>query len=82
MRTTLNLDDHLVRQAKELALRTDRTLSAVIEDALRAAFSKKSPPPRLRIPSIDFGFPADLDLSNNAAVRDWADRQGADNGSA
>jgi predicted transcriptional regulator len=36
MRTTLQLDDALVSEAKVLAARTGRTLSQVIEDALFA----------------------------------------------
>ncbi|HYH32585.1 MAG TPA: DUF6364 family protein [Pseudonocardia sp.] len=35
MRTTLQLDDDLVVEAKVLAARTGRTLSQLIEDALR-----------------------------------------------
>ena len=37
MRTTLNLDDGLVMQAKILAIRRRTTLSRLIEDALREA---------------------------------------------
>lgn len=39
MRTTLTLDDALVTQVKELAARSGRTLSAVVEDALRQALT-------------------------------------------
>lgn len=35
MRTTLNLNDDLLRQAKKRAAAEDRTLTSVIEDALR-----------------------------------------------
>lgn len=44
MRTTIRIDDDLLRAAKKLAASTDRTLTAVIEDALRLtlALSKKS----------------------------------------
>lgn len=35
VRTTLNLNDELVRQAKQRAAAEDRTLTSVIEDALR-----------------------------------------------
>ena len=37
MRTTLNPDDQLLRRAKQLAARSRRTLTAVLEDALRQA---------------------------------------------
>ncbi len=36
MRTTVNIDDHLLAEAKVLAARTSRSLGAVIDDALRA----------------------------------------------
>ncbi len=36
MRTTVNIDDHLLAEAKILAARTSRSLGSVLEDALRA----------------------------------------------
>ena len=36
MRTTVNIDDHLLAEAKILAARTSRSLGSVVEDALRA----------------------------------------------
>lgn len=43
MRTTLNLNDDLVRQAKQRAVAEDRTLTSVIEDALRRLLSGDVP---------------------------------------
>jgi hypothetical protein len=40
MRTTLNLDDDLVARAKQEAARSRRTLTSVIEDALREALAR------------------------------------------
>ena len=40
MRTTLNLDDELVMEAKIVAIRTRRTLSAVIEAGLRRELAR------------------------------------------
>ena len=40
MRTTIRLSDDLLAQAKQLALKTGRTLTAVIEDALLAAVAR------------------------------------------
>jgi hypothetical protein len=37
MRTTLNIDDRLLEGAREKARREGKTLSAVVEEALRAA---------------------------------------------
>jgi hypothetical protein len=36
MRTTIQLDDELLAEAKQLAARTGRTLTGIIEEALRA----------------------------------------------
>jgi len=40
MRTTIRLDDDLLRQTKALAAQTGRTLTAVIEDALRETIAR------------------------------------------
>lgn len=42
MRTTLDIDDMLHRRAKELAARTGRSLTAVIEEALREALARET----------------------------------------
>jgi hypothetical protein len=50
MRTTIRLNDDLLAQAKEAALKSGRTLTAVVEDALRQALApRKLPPKRRRI---------------------------------
>lgn len=41
MRTTIRLDDQLHDEAKRLALESGRTLTAVIEDALREAVARR-----------------------------------------
>lgn len=35
MRTTVNIDDHLLAEAKVIAARTHRTIGSVLEEALR-----------------------------------------------
>ena len=40
MRTTVRLPDDLMRQVKRLAAETDRTLTQLIEDALRATIAR------------------------------------------
>jgi Ribbon-helix-helix protein, copG family len=40
MRTTVRLDDQLLKEAKRIALESNRTLNEVIEDALREAFAR------------------------------------------
>src|SRR5437763_5953665 len=41
MRTTVRLDSHLVAEAKKVADSSGRTLTAVIEDALRESFGRR-----------------------------------------
>lgn len=38
MRTTVNIDDHLLAEAKVVAAKTARPLGAVLDDALRTLF--------------------------------------------
>lgn len=44
MRTTLNLDDGLVREARKRAVREGRTLTSVIEEALRLLLARPRRP--------------------------------------
>lgn len=46
MRTTVNIDDHLLAEAKSLAAKQHRTLGQVIEDALRIEVGRVSKPRR------------------------------------
>jgi hypothetical protein len=41
MRTTLTIDDHLLAEYKKVAAETHRTLSYVIQDALRETLSRR-----------------------------------------
>ncbi len=85
MRTTLNLDDDLVMEAKIVAVRTRRTLSAVIEDALRKEVARASagaerrpsrPSTPLNLPTWDGGgFPEGVDIDCNASLLDFMERQ-------
>ena len=42
MRTTIRLDDHLLKSAKKYAHETGKSLTAVIEDALRQVLSRRT----------------------------------------
>lgn len=44
VRTTLILDDALLRQAKRHAAERDMTVSQVVNDALRESFDRPAPP--------------------------------------
>jgi hypothetical protein len=46
MRTTVNIDDRLLVEAKTRAATTGRTLSEVVEDALREALARRGGPER------------------------------------
>jgi hypothetical protein len=52
MRTTININDALLRTAKLRAAESHRTLTSVIEDALRLAFEVKPAPGKRRRGSI------------------------------
>ena len=42
MRTTITIDEGLLREAKILAARTDRTVSSVLEQALREMLTRQA----------------------------------------
>jgi hypothetical protein len=74
MRTTVRIDDELLRAAKKAAVESGRTLTAVIEDALRQTLTNGNRPPkrtRFKLPSLDLGdtMPG-VDLDNSAALLD------------
>ena len=77
MRTTIRLDDQLLSETKQLAARTGRTLTAVIEDALREMMSRqqtgaKRAPVRLRTVGGNGLLPG-VDLDDSAALLDLMD---------
>ena len=74
MRTTITIDDHLLAQAKEVAVRSGRTLNAVVEDALRAALARQQQArqrPPVVLPTWSGGrvLPG-VDLDDSAALLD------------
>ncbi|MGH3940438.1 MAG: hypothetical protein ACRDTG_17735 [Pseudonocardiaceae bacterium] len=75
MRTTLQLDDALVVQAKISAARSGRTLSQVIEDALRQALVPRAEPARLRVsvPTSPGRLRPGVNLDDNAGLLDLMD---------
>ncbi len=84
MRTTVDISDDLLRQAKEAAARTNRPLREVIEDALRESFARareNGQRRRVKLPVSKEppGLCPGVDLDNNAALLDLMER---DNGPA
>ncbi|OGA72355.1 MAG: antitoxin [Betaproteobacteria bacterium RIFCSPLOWO2_12_FULL_66_14] len=74
MRTTVRLDERLLAEAKKHAADTGRTLTAVLEDALRETLARRSTrvkrkPVRLKTVRGD-GVRPGVDLDDTAALLD------------
>jgi hypothetical protein len=72
MRTTIQIDDDLLTSAKLFATRSGKTLTAFIEDALRAALAHSQPmPTRKPVKLTTFagnGLQPGVDLDDSAAL--------------
>jgi hypothetical protein len=78
VRTTINVDDQLLADAKRLAHESGKTLTAVIEDALRERLARRGSPgrgdDRFRLHTFTGqGLQPGVDLDNSAALRDLMD---------
>ncbi len=73
MRTTIHIDDHLFTELKGIAVDTGKTLTAVIQDALRESLSRRRTTKR---PAVDLplfhgtGVMPGVDLSDSASLLD------------
>jgi len=72
MRTTVRLDEHLLAEAKQYAAASGKTLTAVLEDALREVLARRSPrirrkPVRLRTCDGDGVLPG-VDIDDTASL--------------
>jgi plasmid stability protein len=73
MRTTLNLDDELMRQVKRRAAETNRTVTSLVESALRELImqeSRKDKPYRLLWVTVEGGAQPGVDLTDRDALFD------------
>ena len=72
MRTTIRLDDDLLTAAKRHAIETGRTLTAIVEDALRQALARRPgrTPIREELPVATGGgvLQPGVDLDDSAAL--------------
>lgn len=71
MRTTVNIDEHLLAEAKILAARTHRSLGQVVDDALRVLLGSTAQ----RVPRA----PVDLPVYGGGGLRagvDLEDKEG------
>jgi Bacterial antitoxin of type II TA system, VapB len=78
MRTTLDLDDQLLRKARHLAGESRRTLTAVVEDALRLLVLKPKTGGQktgtIRLTTFKGqGLHTGVDLDSNASLHDHMD---------
>jgi hypothetical protein len=76
MRTTLDLEDGLLRRARRKAAEEGRTLTAVIEDALRALLGRPARPHprfRLRLPTRRGTRQPDVDVADRDALHERFD---------
>lgn len=78
MRTTINLDDQLLTEAKLLAQQSGTTFTAVVSDALRERLARNQATSQTDKPFqlhtfAGAGLQPGVDLDNTAAVRDLMD---------
>jgi len=75
MKTTLNLDDHLFREAKKRAAEQGTTLTFVVEEALRGALTDRGGPARgeVRWVVVD-GGPPRVDITDRDALYTFLER--------
>ena len=74
MRTTLNISDDLLAEAKVVAARTHRPLGSVVDDALRVLFRRESAEPAIAVWTFPTGGAGGLqpgvNLDDREAVAD------------
>ena len=72
MKTTLNLDDDLVRAAKKRAVETERTLTEMVESGLREVLRAESAPRSCRLKWVVArgGAQPGVDLSDRDTLYD------------
>jgi hypothetical protein len=73
MRTTVRLDPSVLAEAKRIAATTGRTLTSVIEEALRSEFARRKPQKRRKV-SLTIvdgrGVRPGIDLDDTAVLLD------------
>ena len=74
MRTTVRLDDRLLAEAKKLAAESGRTLTSVLEEALRETLARRRSRPRIkpvRLKTVKGnGVRPGVDLDDGASLLD------------
>jgi hypothetical protein len=78
MKTTIELPDELLIEAKRKAASERRPLRALFEEGLRLALKKPGRSPRkraVRLVTVKGGLPRELDLSDRESMYEWVNRQ-------
>jgi len=78
MKTTLDLPDELLIEAKKRAAEQRRPLRAIVEEGLRLALRKPETKQRkrqVRLITVKGGLPRGLDLSSREAMYEWLDKE-------
>lgn len=78
MKTTLDLDDELLAEAKRRAAMAGVSLKAFVEDALRAHLlpqPRRRPRYRMKLPVVRGDAPPAVDIADRGALYDFLDRE-------
>lgn len=75
MRTTIRLDEGLLRELKEAALEERTTMTSLIEQALRESLARRRQPARQAssLPTFTSPFQPGVDLDSNERLLDLLD---------
>jgi hypothetical protein len=75
MKTTLELPDELLIEAKKRAAEERRPLRSIVEEGLRLVLRKpeRRQKRQVHLITVKGGLPKDLDLSNREAMYEWFD---------
>lgn len=74
MRTTLDLDDELIKAVKKAAAESGRTMTDIVEQSLRETLLRSTAPKkpyRLRLPIVRGRRPPAVDLNDRDALYDF-----------
>jgi len=70
MRTTINIDEHLLKEAREVAVQTGRSLSEIVEEGVRVYLGqrrRKPDPSRVSLATFgQGGLQPGVDLEDSA----------------
>ncbi|MFQ6027783.1 MAG: type II toxin-antitoxin system VapB family antitoxin [Dehalococcoidia bacterium] len=81
MRTTIRIDEQLLSEAKQFALRSRKSLTSVIEDALREMLARQrglAKRSAVRLTTVDGkGLVPGVDLDDSAGLLDLMDQHDA-----